>query len=80
MNSILTVTTAATDRALLTTAELRDAVGASLNDPQLMTLGNRVAGAIARACGVAEAGTIPVTLRLETLTETFRPRGVCRRH
>jgi hypothetical protein len=80
MNSILTVTTAATDRALLTTAELRDAVGASLTDPQLETLGNRVAAAIARACGVAEGGTVPVTLRLETLTETFRARRLCRRH
>jgi hypothetical protein len=80
MNSILTVTTAAADRALLTTAELRDAVGASLTDPQLTTLGNRVAAAIARACGVAEGGTVPVTLRLETLTETFRARRRCRRH
>jgi hypothetical protein len=78
MSSILTVITAATDRALLTTAELRDAVGASLTDPQLMTLGNRVAAAIARACGVAEGGTVPVTLRLETLSETFRTRD-CRR-
>jgi hypothetical protein len=80
MNSILTVTTAATDRALLTTAELRDAVGASLTDPQLTTLGNRVAAAIARACGVTEGGAVPVTLRLETLTETFRARHLCRRH
>lgn len=80
-SSILTVTTAATDLALLTLAELRAAVGISdgSKDPQLQTIGDRVAARLAAACRVPAAGTAPPTLRQETLTETFRQGygGLC---
>lgn len=70
---MLSVTTAATDRTLLTLAELRQATGvASGQDTELLALGNRVAAAITKACRVPGAGATPPTLRMETLTETFR--------
>jgi hypothetical protein len=72
---MLTVTTAATDRSLLTPAELRSAANQTdgSRDTELATLGNRVAAAIARSCNVATDGVTPATLRYETLTETLRP-------
>ena len=71
---MLTVTTPATYRALLTTAELRAAIGIddASQDTALATIGGRVASTIARLCGVAEAAPTPVTLRSEGLTEVFR--------
>lgn len=71
---MLTVTTAATDLTLLTVAELRAAVGVAdgKQDAKLSTLGFRTAAAIASACKVASDGAVPRTLRLETLSETFR--------
>lgn len=72
---MLTVTTAATDLTLLTVAERRAAVGVAdaSRDAELLTLEARVAAAITAACKVARNGTVPPTLRLETLTETLRP-------
>src|SRR6266571_2374742 len=69
---MLSVTTAAADRSLLTLAELRAAAGVPDNsrDAELTTLGARVAAAITAACQVARGGAVPPTLRLETLTET----------
>lgn len=71
---MLTVTTPAPDTSLLTLAELRTAtgVGNAAVDSDLTILGSRVASAIANICRVASSGATPPTLRLETLTETFR--------
>jgi hypothetical protein len=71
---MLTVTTAAADRTLLTLAEIRSATGVSgttYND-DLTTLNSRVAAALARACRLASGGVSPPTFRAETLTEVFR--------
>ena len=71
---MLTVTSAADDRALLTLGELREAcaAGASIPDSRLLEHGERIAATIARICKVAPAGSVPVTMRSETLSETFR--------
>lgn len=71
---MLTVTTAATDRSLLTLAEIQAATGttAAADTAALTALNARVAASIARECNVAAAGVTPPTLRLETLTEVFR--------
>lgn len=70
---MLSVTTAATDLALLSPAELRSATGVeSGQDTDLAALGRRVAATITKACRVPAAGATTPTLRLETLTETFR--------
>lgn len=71
---MLTVTTAATDLKLLTTSELRAAIGIddASQDATLATIGARVAASIARLCRVADAAPTPVTLRSEVLTEVFR--------
>lgn len=75
--SLLTVTTAATDLALLTAAELREAAGLDpadgSQDAALQRLGARVAATITRTCGVRAAGATPPTLRSEVLSEQFRP-------
>ena len=71
---MLTVTTAATDRTLLSLAEIRKATGvsdASYND-DLGTLNGRVASALARACRLQTGGSTPPTFREETLTEVLR--------
>lgn len=71
--SILTVTTEATDRSLLTVQDLRSATGISSgSDAELAELGRRVSASIVRACHVRAGGATPPTLRKETLTETFR--------
>lgn len=77
MNSILTVTTAASDRNLLTLAELRAAAGVEDNskDVALTALGNRISASITAACNVRAAGVTPPTLRQETLSEAFRITG-----
>lgn len=72
-----TVTTPATDRSLLTLAELRTAAGVTSGsrDAELIKLGNRISSLIAAACNIATSGITPPTLRVETITETFRSRG-----
>jgi hypothetical protein len=79
MNSILTVTAAASDLTLLTPTELRAAIGLDMEDTSqdtaLGVLGTRVAARIVAACRVAAAGATPPTLRSETLSETFRLNG-----
>ncbi len=76
MSSRLVITTPAADRNLLTASEMRVAVGLgsadASQDTALATLNARVSTMIARACRVAAAGIVPVTLRAETITETFR--------
>lgn len=76
---MLTVVTPASDRTLLTDAELRSAVGSTppIADGDLAALNHRVAAAITRHCRIAAAGTTPPTLRQETLSEQFRL--TCRR-
>jgi hypothetical protein len=73
VRSILTVTTAASDLALLTMAELRQATGiATGQDNKLSALGRGIAAAITSHCNVRAAGATPATLRLETLSEVLR--------
>lgn len=71
---MLTISSPNTDRSLLTLAELRAAAGVSdsSQDATLVPLGNYISATITKACKVAKAGAIPPTLRLETVTETFR--------
>jgi len=72
MSDLFTVTTAATDLALLSLAELRRATGAADGqEADLVTLGARVAAVIARACKIAADGATAPTLRLETVADTF---------
>jgi hypothetical protein len=74
MNSRFTVTTAASDPCLLSTSELRAAIGIDdgSKDTALTTLGNQVSSAIARACGIAGDGVNTPTLKQETCSELFR--------
>lgn len=71
---MITIASPNTDRSLLTLAELRAAAGVSdgSKDAILTPLGNYISAVITKACKVAKAGEIPPTLRLETVTETFR--------
>lgn len=74
MQSLLTLTTAAEDRSLLTLDELRQATGvATGSDTKLLTLGRAVAGAIVSHCNVRAIAAAPATLRSEVVSETFRP-------
>lgn len=68
------VITAATDLSLLAIDELRAAVNISdsSRDADLQRIGKRVAAVIAAACKVATDGVTPPTLRLETVSDTFR--------
>ncbi len=77
MITSFSVTTPATDLSLLTTAELRAAVGVSdgSQDAALAILGRRVSTSIARQCNVVDDGTNPPTLLRETCTEIFRWSG-----
>ena len=82
----LTVTAPAADLQLLTSEELRAAAGLELGDASqdaaLATTGLQVAAALAGACGIAKAGydaslaplrgEAPITLKAETLSQTFR--------
>jgi hypothetical protein len=71
---MLTVTTPATDRLLLTLAEIQSATGvtgASYNT-ELASLNARVASTLARECCIPVSGVNPPTFRVETLTEVFR--------
>lgn len=72
--SLFTVTTPATSLSLLTTAELRAAVGVTDNsrDAELAIIGRRVSTAIARQCNIVADSVNPPTLLEETCTEVFR--------
>jgi hypothetical protein len=65
-----------TDRSLLTIEELRAAAGVTddSRDAELQVLGDYVSSMITNSCNVPVSGAIPPTLRLETVTETFRVR------
>jgi hypothetical protein len=85
LDSLFTVTTPATDRTLLSIAELRSAVGVAdqTRDVELKALGLRVADRITRACQLRADGATAPTLRKEKITETFRQTRVTsdpRRH
>lgn len=71
----LTVTTAASDRTLLTTAEMRAAAGLASGDGSqdaaLQALEARVAACIMSECHIAVGIGANPTLRRETLTEVF---------
>lgn len=72
---MLVVTEEADDPTLLSIAELRAAVNVTdtSQDAKLTTLGKRVSSSIAKACKVVPGSSeFPLTLRLETLTETIR--------
>lgn len=77
MDSILQVTTPATDLTLLSIEELREAADVSdrSQDDELRRFGLRVAARIAAACRLRRGGAVPATLRQETLLETFRVRS-----
>jgi hypothetical protein len=82
----LTVTQAASDLQLLDQAELRVAAGLPASDTsqdtKLAALGLQASAALAGACGIAKAGydaslmplrgEAPLTLKAETLSQTFR--------
>jgi hypothetical protein len=73
MKRFLTVTTAASDHALLTIGEMRTLAGATdgSQDVALTALGLRIAAAITAECNVAIGVGANPTLLQETLTETF---------
>jgi hypothetical protein len=68
------VSVPATDRNLLTLAEMKAALGisGSNSDAALTTLGLQISDMIARECCVAADGVTAPTLRRETIIETFR--------
>ncbi|MEI9804095.1 MAG: hypothetical protein WDN48_06025 [Pseudolabrys sp.] len=69
----MAVTVPASDLTLLTLDELRDATGVtSGQDAKLAALGRAVASAITSRCNVPAAGAHTPTLRVETLSESFR--------
>lgn len=74
LETFITVQTPAVDRNLLTTAQLRAAIGISdsSQDATLAVLGARASAAISKACRVVQGGVTPPTLRKETIIETFR--------
>lgn len=71
---VLTVSSAAADRKLLTLQEAKDALGitSSSQDAAITTLILRVSDMISRECLVVGDGLTPPTLREETLVETLR--------
>jgi hypothetical protein len=74
LRSLLTITTPASDLALLTQAQRREAVGATdgSQDTKLAAMDLRLAAAIMAECHIAIGSGGEPTLREETLTETFR--------
>ena len=79
---MMTITTPAEDKNLLTAEEMRLAVGLASGDASkdavLTPLNGRVSRAIAAHCKVAAGGIAVPTLRQETVTEVFRT-GMARR-
>lgn len=74
---VLTVSSAAADRKLLTLTEAKEALGitSSSQDAAITSLILRVSDLISRECRVAGDGITPTTLRQETLVETLRPKA-----
>lgn len=77
---MITISVSAADRGLLTAAQLRAAAGLTATDTsrdtELAAIGLTVADIICETgCGVAGDGITPVTLRQETLVETFYPEA-----
>lgn len=68
---LLTIVTESTNRLLLTREEIAEVV-AEKDVAKLDALNARVSALIVKACRVASAGATPPTLRLETVTDTFR--------
>jgi len=68
------VVSPASDRTLLTLAELRDAVGATdaSLDPSLRALGNYITATLVSAARLRTDGATPATFRLESVRDTFR--------
>jgi hypothetical protein len=73
MKSLLTITTAASDLALLTIEEMRAAAGVTGggSDTALQAMERRVAASIMSECNIAIGGGSPPTLLRETLTQTI---------
>ena len=73
---MIEITTAATDRTLLSLTEARVAAGLASTDTSqdatIETLRARISATLARECGVVTDGVTPATLRQETITETVR--------
>jgi hypothetical protein len=75
MRSLFQVTTPATDISFMTMEDIRRAVrmtGDRSRDDDLKALKRRVEARIYRACRLRGDGVNPITLRQETVTETFR--------
>lgn len=72
---MLTIVTENTDRLLLTRAEIAAVVPESDN-AALDALNARVSALIVKACNVARAGATPPTLRLESVSDTFRLKSL----
>jgi hypothetical protein len=72
--SFLSVTTPATNRRLLTVAQMRAAVGVTegSQDDKLDELNIQVSDLITKACRIEGDGVNPPTLLSETITETWR--------
>lgn len=70
---MLTIVTPATDRKLLTAAEMRAAAGTTPSDTELAALNAYVSAIITAACQVPResVGNTPATLREETVSESF---------
>lgn len=68
--STFSITTINTERALLTEAEARLAIGDASTD--VIDLIARVSAMIVRACNVRSAAATPPTLRSEAVSDTFR--------
>ncbi len=71
---MFTVSIAATDRNLLTLAEMKAALGiaGSASDDALIALGLQISDMISAECRLPFDGINPRTLRKETIIETFR--------
>lgn len=72
---MISITTPATDRNLLTAAQLRRVAGVSADSVELTELGLQVSDSISNMCKVVSDGVSVPTLRSETITQTFR--SVC---
>jgi hypothetical protein len=72
--SVLTITTAATDRKLTTLGRAREDVAAlkGASDPWLTKAIERASDEVCQIISVARGGITPPTLAQETLTEVFR--------
>lgn len=74
---MLTITTPADNRSLLTPVQLRIAAGLAADDTsrddELVEIGVIVSDTISEWCNVAGDGVTPVTLMQETIVETFYP-------